>query len=181
MITVHACIQSRSAHPHLTRPQGAWFPPFVEMAIALDRLHLSRTSWAPTCADGLSQGVRWCMAPASQCIGQSLSRARTCCVIVLLQRRIGIGQLAVLAIMLPALALFAAWFRAAGIIVRLQSSRSSAAIGSRSAGDVTANMGRRRRPGLISVAQWAILLVTCVAASLLTKNVEKVAAARRSR
>jgi hypothetical protein len=93
-------------------PQGAWFPPFVEMAIAASIAYTAieniaganlRRRWLVAGMFGLVHGFGF-----SNALGQSLQFAGSHLLLSLLSFNIGIeiGQLAVLAIMLPGLVLF---------------------------------------------------------------------------
>jgi hypothetical protein len=93
-------------------PQGAWFPPFVEMAIACSIVYMAledivgadlRRRWLITGMFGLVHGFGF-----SYALSQSLQFAGSHLVVSLFSFNIGIeiGQLCVLAVMLPALALF---------------------------------------------------------------------------
>src|SRR5437660_5719736 len=93
-------------------PQGAWFPPFVEMAIAASIVYTAieniaganlRRRWFVAGMFGLVHGFGF-----SNALGQSLQFAGSHLLLSLLSFNIGIeiGQVAVLAIMLPALALY---------------------------------------------------------------------------
>jgi len=93
-------------------PQGAWFPPFVEMAIAASIVYTAienivganlRRRWLVAAMFGLVHGFGF-----SNALGQSLQFAGSHLLLSLFSFNIGIeiGQLAVLAIMLPGLALF---------------------------------------------------------------------------
>jgi HupE / UreJ protein len=93
-------------------PQGAWFPPFVEMAIAASIVYTAienivgpnlRRRWLVAGMFGLVHGFGF-----SNALGQSLQFAGSHLLLSLLSFNIGIelGQLGVLAIMLPALVLF---------------------------------------------------------------------------
>jgi len=93
-------------------PQGAWFPPFVEMAIAASIVYTAienifganlRRRWLVAGMFGLVHGFGF-----SNALGQSLQFAGSHLLLSLLSFNIGIeiGQLAVLLIMLPGLVLF---------------------------------------------------------------------------
>jgi HupE / UreJ protein len=93
-------------------PQGAWFPPFVEMAIAASIVYTAienlvganlRRRWLVAGMFGLVHGFGF-----SNALGQSLQFAGSHLLLSLFSFNIGIeiGQLAVLAIMLPGLVLF---------------------------------------------------------------------------
>lgn len=93
-------------------PQGAWFSPFVEMAIAVTIIYTAlenivganlRRRWLLAGGFGLVHGFGF-----SNALGQSLQFAGSHLLLSLFAFNIGIelGQLAVLAIMLPALVLF---------------------------------------------------------------------------
>jgi hypothetical protein len=93
-------------------PQGAWFPPFVEMAIAASIVYTAienivganlRRRWLVAGIFGLVHGFGF-----SNALGQSLQFAGSHLLLSLFSFNIGIeiGQLAVLAIMLPGLVLF---------------------------------------------------------------------------
>ena len=93
-------------------PQGAWFPPFVEMSIAATIVYTAienvvgaslRRRWFVAGMFGLVHGFGF-----SNALGQSLQFAGSHLLLSLASFNVGIeiGQLAVLAIMLPALALF---------------------------------------------------------------------------
>jgi hypothetical protein len=92
-------------------PQGAWFPPFVEMAIAASIVYTAvenivganlRRRWQIAGTFGLVHGFGF-----SNALGQSLQFAGSHLLLSLFSFNVGIelGQLGVLAIMLPALAL----------------------------------------------------------------------------
>ena len=92
-------------------PQGAWFPPFVEMAIAASIVYTAienvvspnlRRRWLVAGTFGLVHGFGF-----SNALGQSLQFAGSHLLLSLFSFNIGIeiGQLAVLAVMLPALML----------------------------------------------------------------------------
>lgn len=92
-------------------PQGAWFPPFVEMAIAASIVYTAvenvvspnlRRRWLVAGSFGLVHGFGF-----SNALGQSLQFAGSYLLLSLFSFNIGIeiGQLAVLALMLPALML----------------------------------------------------------------------------
>ncbi len=92
-------------------PQGAWFPPFVEMAIAATIVYTAIENivganvdrrWLVACMFGLVHGFGF-----SNALGQSLQFAGSHLLLSLFSFNVGIeiGQLGVLAIMLPALAL----------------------------------------------------------------------------
>jgi hypothetical protein len=93
-------------------PQGAWFPPFVEMAIAASIVYTAieniigpnlRRRWLVAGMFGLVHGFGF-----SNALGQSLQFAGSHLLLSLFSFNIGIeiGQLGVLAVMLPLLALF---------------------------------------------------------------------------
>ena len=93
-------------------PKGAWFPPFVETAIACSIVYMAlenivgadlRKRWLITGMFGLVHGFGF-----SYALGQSLQFAGSHLLLSLFSFNVGIelGQLAVLAVMLPALALF---------------------------------------------------------------------------
>jgi len=93
-------------------PTGAWFPPFVETAIACSIVYMAlenivgadlRRRWLITGMFGLVHGFGF-----SYALGQSLQFAGSHLLVSLFSFNIGIeiGQLCVLAVMLPALALF---------------------------------------------------------------------------
>jgi len=93
-------------------PQGAWFPPFVEVAIACSIVYMAlenivgadlRRRWLITGMFGLVHGFGF-----SYALGQSLQFAGSHLLVSLFSFNVGIevGQLCVLAVMLPALALF---------------------------------------------------------------------------
>jgi len=93
-------------------PQGAWFPPFVEMAIAASIVYMAvenivganlRRRWQIAGMFGLVHGFGF-----SNALGQSLQFAGSHLLLSLFSFNVGIeiGQLGVLAITLPALALF---------------------------------------------------------------------------
>jgi HupE / UreJ protein len=93
-------------------PQGAWFPPFVDMAIAASIVYTAieniyganlRRRWLLAGMFGLVHGFGF-----SNALGQSLQFAGSHLLLSLLSFNIGIeiGQLGVLAVMLPVLALF---------------------------------------------------------------------------
>ncbi|MGC2323175.1 MAG: HupE/UreJ family protein, partial [Terriglobales bacterium] len=93
-------------------PKGAWFPPFVEMAIACSIVYMAlenivgadlRRRWLITGLFGLVHGFGF-----SYALGQQLQFAGSHLLVSLFSFNVGIeiGQLCVLAVMLPALALF---------------------------------------------------------------------------
>jgi len=93
-------------------PRGAWFPPFVEMAIACSIVYMAlenivgadlRKRWLITGLFGLVHGFGF-----SYALGQQLQFAGSHLLVSLFSFNVGIeiGQLMVLAVMLPALALF---------------------------------------------------------------------------
>ena len=93
-------------------PNGAWFPPFVETAIACSIVYMAlenivgadlRRRWLITGMFGLVHGFGF-----SYALGQSLQFAGSHLLVSLFSFNVGIeiGQLCVLAVMLPALALF---------------------------------------------------------------------------
>jgi len=93
-------------------PQGAWFPQFVEMAIAASIVYMAvenivganlRRRWQIAGMFGLVHGFGF-----SNALGQSLQFAGSHLLLSLFSFNVGIeiGQLGVLAITLPALALF---------------------------------------------------------------------------
>jgi HupE / UreJ protein len=93
-------------------PQGAWFPPFVDMAIAASIVYTAlenmyganlRRRWLLAGMFGLVHGFGF-----SNALGQSLQFAGSHLLLSLLSFNVGIeiGQLGVLAVMLPVLALF---------------------------------------------------------------------------
>ncbi len=93
-------------------PKGAWFPPFVETAIACSIVYMAlenivgadlRRRWLITGMFGLVHGFGF-----SYALGQSLQFAGSHLLVSLFSFNVGIeiGQLCVLAVMLPALALF---------------------------------------------------------------------------
>ena len=93
-------------------PTGAWFPPFVETAIACSIVYMAlenivgadlRRRWLITGMFGLVHGFGF-----SYALGQSLQFAGNHLLVSLFSFNVGIeiGQLCVLAVMLPALALF---------------------------------------------------------------------------
>jgi hypothetical protein len=93
-------------------PKGAWFPPFVEMAIACSIVYMAlenivganlRRRWLITGMFGLVHGFGF-----SNALGGSLQFAGSHLLVSLFSFNVGIeiGQLCVLAVMLPALALF---------------------------------------------------------------------------
>jgi hypothetical protein len=93
-------------------PQGAWFPPFVEMAIAATIVYTAienvfganlRRRWLLAGGFGLVHGFGF-----SNALGQSLQFAGSHLLLSLFSFNVGIelGQLSVLALMLPALVLF---------------------------------------------------------------------------
>lgn len=92
-------------------PRGAWFPPLVEMTIAASIVYTAveniaganvRRRWLVACLFGLVHGFGF-----SNALGQSLQFAGSHLLLSLVSFNVGIevGQLAVLAIMLPALAI----------------------------------------------------------------------------
>jgi hypothetical protein len=94
-------------------PKGAWFPPFVETAIACSIVYMAlenivganlRSRWLIAGMFGLVHGFGF-----SYALGQSLQFAGSHLLVSLFSFNVGIeiGQLCVLAVMLPALA----WFR----------------------------------------------------------------------
>jgi len=93
-------------------PKGAWFPPFVETAIAASIVYMAlenivgadlRRRWMITGLFGLVHGFGF-----SYALGQQLQFAGSHLLVSLFSFNVGIeiGQLMVLAVMLPALALF---------------------------------------------------------------------------
>jgi hypothetical protein len=93
-------------------PQGAWFPPFVEMAIAVTIVYTAlenivgaklRHRWLLAGGFGLVHGFGF-----SNALGESLQFAGSHLLLSLFSFNVGIelGQLGVLALMLPALVLF---------------------------------------------------------------------------
>ncbi len=93
-------------------PRGAWFPPFVETAIACSIVYMAlenivgadlRRRWLITAMFGLVHGFGF-----SYALGQQLQFAGSHLLVSLFSFNVGIeiGQLFVLALMLPALALF---------------------------------------------------------------------------
>ena len=156
-------------------PQGAWFPPFVEMAIAGSIVYTAienimganlRRRWLVAGGFGLVHGFGF-----SNALGQSLQFAgfAPAAVIVLLQRRnrdrptCRIGHHVACARPVPPRG-----SRAAGIIVL---SAIVAVIGCYWFAERWQVLRQSYGPsadaqGLISVAQWAIVLVACVAAGL---------------
>jgi hypothetical protein len=93
-------------------PQGAWFPPFVDMAIAASIVYTAieniyganlRRRWLLAGMFGLVHGFGF-----SNALGQSLQFAGSHLLLSLLSFNVGIeiGQLGVLALMLPVLSLF---------------------------------------------------------------------------
>ena len=93
-------------------PKGAWFPPFVETAIACSIVYMAlenivgadlRKRWVITGLFGLVHGFGF-----SYALGQQLQFAGSHLLVSLFSFNVGIeiGQLFVLALMLPALALF---------------------------------------------------------------------------
>ena len=93
-------------------PKGAWFPPFVETAIACSIVYMAlenivgadlRRRWLITGMFGLVHGFGF-----SYALGQQLQFAGSHLLVSLFSFNVGIeiGQLFVLALMLPALALF---------------------------------------------------------------------------
>jgi hypothetical protein len=93
-------------------PRGAWFPPFVETAIACSIVYMAlenivgadlRKRWMITGLFGLVHGFGF-----SYALGQQLQFAGSHLLVSLFSFNVGIeiGQLFVLALMLPALALF---------------------------------------------------------------------------
>jgi len=93
-------------------PRGAWFPPFVEVAIACSIVYMAlenivgadlRRRWLITGMFGLVHGFGF-----SYALSQSLQFAGSHLLVSLFSFNVGIeiGQLCVLAVMLPALALF---------------------------------------------------------------------------
>ena len=93
-------------------PKGAWFPPFVETAIAASIVYMAlenivgadlRRRWMITGMFGLVHGFGF-----SYALGQQLQFAGSHLLVSLFSFNVGIeiGQLMVLAVMLPALALF---------------------------------------------------------------------------
>jgi len=93
-------------------PKGAWFPPFVETAIACSIVYMAlenivgadlRRRWLITGMFGLVHGFGF-----SYALSQSLQFAGSHLLVSLFSFNVGIeiGQLCVLAVMLPALALF---------------------------------------------------------------------------
>ena len=93
-------------------PQGAWFPPFVETAIAASIVYMAlenivgadlRRRWMITGMFGLVHGFGF-----SYALSQSLQFAGSHLLVSLFSFNVGIeiGQFMVLAVMLPALALF---------------------------------------------------------------------------
>ncbi len=93
-------------------PKGAWFPPFVETAIACSIVYMAlenivgadlRRRWLITGLFGLVHGFGF-----SYALGQQLQFAGSHLLVSLFSFNVGIeiGQLCVLAVMLPALALF---------------------------------------------------------------------------
>jgi hypothetical protein len=93
-------------------PKGAWFPPFVEMAIACSIVYMAlenivganlQRRWLITGMFGLVHGFGF-----SNALGGSLQFAGSHLLLSLFSFNVGIeiGQLCVLAVMLPALALF---------------------------------------------------------------------------
>jgi hypothetical protein len=93
-------------------PKGAWFPPFVETAIACSIVYMAlenivganlRRRWLITGMFGLVHGFGF-----SYALGESLQFAGSHLLVSLFSFNVGIeiGQLCVLAVMLPALALY---------------------------------------------------------------------------
>ena len=160
-------------------PKGAWFPPFVEMAIACSIVYMALENIV-----GADLGRRWRIAGMfglvhgfgfSNALGQSLQFAGSHLLLSLFSFNVGIeiGQLAVLAIMLPALAVFRRLVpERAGVIIlsvvvaliggywmveRWQVLRDT-------------EWPRLDAAGLLSLAQWtAVLLIGLGAAGVLIK------------
>lgn len=108
-------------------PQGAWFPPFVEIAIAATIVYTAIENivganvdrrWLVACMFGLVHGFGF-----SNALGQSLQFAGSHLLLSLFSFNVGIeiGQLGVLAIMLPALALFSRLVAERQVVVILSS------------------------------------------------------------
>jgi len=160
-------------------PKGAWFPPFVETAIACSIVYMAlenivgadlRRRWLITGMFGLVHGFGF-----SYALGQSLQFAGSHLLVSLFSFNVGIeiGQLCVLAVMLPALALFR----------RLVPERMGVIILSATVAHTgwhwmterwqvlrQAEWPRLDAAGLVSLARWAaVLLLAFGAARLLVK------------
>lgn len=160
-------------------PKGAWFPPFVETAIACSIVYMAlenivgadlRRRWLITGMFGLVHGFGF-----SYALGQSLQFAGSHLLVSLFSFNVGIeiGQLCVLAVMLPALALFRRLIpERMGVIIL------SALVAHTGWHWMTerwqvlrqAEWPRLDAAGLISLARWAaVLLLAFGAARLLVK------------
>jgi hypothetical protein len=160
-------------------PKGAWFPPFVEMTIACSIVYMAlenivgadlRRRWLITGLFGLVHGFGF-----SYALGQSLQFAGSHLLVSLFSFNVGIeiGQLFVLTLMLPALALFRRLVpERMGVIIL-------SAIGAHTGWHwMTERWGVLRHAewprldaaGLVSLARWAAaLLLAFGAARLLAK------------
>jgi HupE / UreJ protein len=169
-------------------PQGAWFPPFVEMAIAATIVYTAlenivganfRRRWLLAGGFGLVHGFGF-----SNALGQSLQFAGSHLLLSLFSFNIGIelGQLAVLALMLPALALFRRLLRAEriGIIVL---SAAAALIGGYWITDRWPAFAQAAWPRpdvgtLLDAARWAAVVLVLAAVAMFSV---RIASARRVR
>jgi hypothetical protein len=108
-------------------PQGSWFPPLVETAIATSIVYMAlenmagpnlKRRWLITGMFGLVHGFGF-----SNALGQSLQFAGSYLLSSLLAFNIGIeiGQLAMLALMLPTLALLRRWVPDRVVVLALSS------------------------------------------------------------
>jgi hydrogenase/urease accessory protein HupE len=156
-------------------PRGSWFPPFVETAIAASIVYMAlenilgadlRRRWLVTGMFGLVHGFGF-----SYALGQSLQFAGSNLLLSLFSFNVGIeiGQLCVLALILPALALFRRLVPERMLVILL--SASVAYIGwdwmmERSQALLQAEWPRLDATGVIGLARWASALLLAFGAAL---------------
>jgi hypothetical protein len=164
-------------------PAGAWFPPFVETAIAASIVYMSlenilganlRRRWLITGLFGLVHGFGF-----SYALGQQLQFAGSHLLVSLFSFNVGIeiGQLLVLAVMLPALALFRRVApERAGVIVLSALAAHTAWhwMGERFDALRQAPWPRMDGPAVTTIARWAAaVLIAGGLASMLAKWAER--------
>lgn len=163
-------------------PQGAWFPPFVEMAIAASIVYTAlenilgpdlRRRWLVAGGFGLVHGFGF-----SNALGQSLQFAGSHLLLSLFSFNVGIeiGQLAVLTIMLPALALLRRVVQErSGIIVLSAIVTTIGGYWFVERWQVLSQVNGRRSDtdGAVGAAQLAVVLLVVCAAGLLTTRMMK--------
>jgi hypothetical protein len=158
-------------------PRGAWFPPLVEIAIAVSIVYMAlenlvhadlRRRWLITGMFGLVHGFGF-----SDTLEQSLQFAGSYLLVSLFSFNIGIeiGQLCALAVMLPALALLRRMVPERKAVVVL--SLLGASIGTYWMIERWQALEQAEWPNLdasrlFGVGQWAVLLLLCFGAAGLT-------------